>query len=78
VLIYLQQKRLITAEYLTHLLNVAGAYNRLAAVKWFRQQGADWPDVLRYINEVWSCSTLQYARDEGCLSLLTTPPAAED
>jgi hypothetical protein len=78
VLIYLQQKGLITAENLTHLMNVAGAYNRLAAVKWLRQQGAEWPDVLLYINEVWSCSTLEYARDEGCISLLTPPPAAED
>jgi hypothetical protein len=71
VLTYLQQRGFIQHTYIdwmTHLLNVAGAHNRLAAVQWFRQQGAEWPDVLQYMNVYRSCSTLAYARYEGCTS----------
>jgi hypothetical protein len=60
-----------SAAQLTELLNAAGSRNRLAAAQWLRQQGAEWPAVLRYEWRSWSSSTLQWARNEGCTSLTT-------
>jgi hypothetical protein len=57
-----------TAAQLTEMLNMAGAWNRLEAVQWLRQQGAEWPTVLSYNGYEWVHGTLQWARDEGCTS----------
>jgi Ankyrin repeats (3 copies) len=43
----LYEQGLSTAVRLTRMLNAAGASDRLAAAKWLRQQGAEWPPVLR-------------------------------
>jgi hypothetical protein len=64
------------AAELTQMLNAAGAFGKLEAVKWLRQQGADWPAVLQYqylfcnapLVQAWSVSTLKWARSEGCTS----------
>eukprot|EP00953_Heterococcus_sp_UTEX-ZZ885_P017511 9799-Heterococcus_DN1.PRE.1 len=60
------------------MLNVAGAYRRLAAAKWLRQQGAEWPAVLKYESRAWNTDVVQWARDEGCTSPTTpdTPTSA--
>jgi hypothetical protein len=57
------------AAQLTRLLGIAGTCNHLAAAKWLRQRGAEWPAVLRYKKVyVWHGSTLEWARAEGCTS----------
>jgi hypothetical protein len=64
----LQQGLVFTPELLTVTLNAAGAHNKLAAAQWMRQQGAEWPSVLRAHDTVWSGDTLAWARAEGCTS----------
>jgi hypothetical protein len=40
---YLQQQGIVfTLAKLTDMLSIAGAYNKPAAAKWLRQQGAEW------------------------------------
>eukprot|EP00953_Heterococcus_sp_UTEX-ZZ885_P042253 21482-Heterococcus_DN1.PRE.3 len=65
----------ISADVLSSMLNAAGAHDNLAAAKWLRQQGAEWPDVIRYfyVNSFdgyteWSGEALAWARAEGCTS----------
>jgi hypothetical protein len=68
VLVYLQQQGLLANRaLLTKLLNTAGAHNKLAAAKWLRQQGAEWPALLR-LHRSWPDDTLAWARSEGCTS----------
>jgi hypothetical protein len=69
---------LATAALQTEMLNVAGAYRKLTAAKWLRQQGAEWPAVLKYESRAWNTDVVQWARDEGCTSPTTpdTPTAA--
>jgi hypothetical protein len=57
-----------SAAQLIEMLNAAGAFSKLAAAKWLRQQGAEWPAVLKYGAIPWSTHVLQWARDEGCTS----------
>eukprot|EP00953_Heterococcus_sp_UTEX-ZZ885_P036050 18588-Heterococcus_DN1.PRE.2 len=40
------------------MLNAAGANDHLAAAKWLRQQGADWPPVLRHSGQEQRCHGL--------------------
>jgi hypothetical protein len=66
VLMYLQQRGLAmftTAAMLTDMLDYAGAFNRLAAAQWSREQGAEWPTVLRF--GVWGSDVLAWAVAEG-------------
>jgi hypothetical protein len=66
VLEYLQQHDLMsTPKLLTRMLNTAGAYKKLAAAQWLRQQGAGWPRVLCW---EWSQEMLAWAEAEGCTS----------
>jgi hypothetical protein len=63
----------LPASQLTGLLNAAGAYNKVAAAQWLRQQGAEWPEQLVYTNKyvwtkVWTDEALRWARAEGCTS----------
>jgi hypothetical protein len=60
----------VDVDMLTDMLNVAGAYNKLAAAVWLRQQGAEWPAVLDYYGRVWSGDVLAWARSQGCESPL--------
>jgi hypothetical protein len=57
-------------QLLTDTLNVAGSRGNLAASQWLRQQGAEWPTVLRFTalsrNFQWSGEVLAWARAEGC------------
>jgi hypothetical protein len=59
-----------TAAQLTELLNAAGHHRYRAAAKWLRQQGAEWPAELRYGRFLWDTNMLQWARNEGCTSLI--------
>jgi hypothetical protein len=72
VFVYMQQDGVVfTAEQLTRLLNSAGVTGSLAAAQWLRQQGAEWPAVLRidsYFHRTWRVETLAWARAEGCIS----------
>eukprot|EP00953_Heterococcus_sp_UTEX-ZZ885_P039249 20122-Heterococcus_DN1.PRE.1 len=69
ILEYMQQEgTMATAKVLTCMLNIAGAYNKLEVAQWLRQQGADWPAVLRVHGTVWLGDTLAWARAEGCTS----------
>jgi hypothetical protein len=72
LLVYLQGQRLLaTAAQLTNVLNIAGAYSQLAAAQWLRQQGAQWPAVLRCGKyKQWQGDVLAWARAEGCTSLV--------
>jgi hypothetical protein len=49
------------AATLTDMLDCVGRCNRLAAAKWLREQGAEWPAVLR----AWSNELVAWARAEG-------------
>eukprot|EP00953_Heterococcus_sp_UTEX-ZZ885_P015942 8981-Heterococcus_DN1.PRE.1 len=74
VMMYLQQHAEVNldAATLTEMLNIAGAHNHLAATQWLREQGAEWPAVLRcgrlFCSSVWSGDLLQWARSQGCTS----------
>jgi hypothetical protein len=68
MLTYLQQKGFISGvAALTAVLKDAGYHNKLAAAKWLKAQGAQWPTDFRYTR--WSDEVLAWARTEGC----TTP-----
>jgi hypothetical protein len=68
-LTYLQELRLLNCtETLAELLNDAAACNKLAAAKWLREQGAEWPTAPKW--QQWSAEVLEWARAEGC----PTPP----
>jgi hypothetical protein len=78
IMLRLQQQGIVefTPELLTRMLNTAGAYNKLAAAQWLRQQGTEWPAVLKHMGssvyevwpQSWSGETLAWARAEGCTS----------
>jgi hypothetical protein len=59
-----------SAAQLREMLNAAGARSRLAAAQWLRQQGAEWPTVLIFEYDSWSTTVLQWAKSEGCTSLV--------
>jgi hypothetical protein len=59
---------LYTPAILTSMLNAAGAHNKLAAAQCLRQQGAEWPAVLKQHVTSWSGESLAWARAEGCTS----------
>eukprot|EP00953_Heterococcus_sp_UTEX-ZZ885_P002161 1680-Heterococcus_DN1.PRE.7 len=65
---------------LKQLLHAAGAFGSLEACKWLRNNGASWPDVHALYwppNHCprdalyWSEDTLEWAKAEGCTSLLS-------
>jgi hypothetical protein len=60
-----------SAPQLTEMLSAAATFQRLAAAKWLRQQGAEWPAVLRHLNAAWRLGALQWARAEGCTAPTT-------
>jgi hypothetical protein len=65
VLTCLQQRGLLTGTpILTALLNWAAKHNQLAAAKWLRAEGAEWPLV--FMGCRWSDEVLAWARAEGC------------
>jgi hypothetical protein len=69
VMEYLQQQGVgCTPEALTDMLYAAGAFDKLAAAQWLRQQGAEWPAVLHSLVSCWSGEILAWARGEGCTS----------
>jgi hypothetical protein len=49
------------AELLSAMLARAGASSKLAAAKWLRQQGADWPATAAH----WTGEVLEWAKAEG-------------
>jgi hypothetical protein len=59
-----------TPAILTAMLNNAGGYTHLAAARWLRQRGAEWPALLLFNvgYDVWSGESLAWARAEGCTS----------
>jgi hypothetical protein len=59
---------------LTLTLNVACSLSKLAAAKWLRQRGAEWPAVLcsTVLRTTWCGATLAWARAEGCTSPVST------
>jgi uncharacterized protein YaiI (UPF0178 family) len=63
-----QEGAVFTTKQLTDLLHVAGVNDSLQVAKGLRQQGAEWPAVLRYHSESWSGDILARARAEGCTS----------
>jgi hypothetical protein len=68
VLANLQQQGILTsAAGLTNMLNEAASGNKLAAVKWLRAQGVEWP--IGGVYHLWHNEVLEWARTEGF-----TPP----
>jgi hypothetical protein len=59
---------------LTAQLNGAAVNEQLAAAKWLRQQGAEWPEVLVKDGIKWRGELLQWARRAGCTSALPVEP----
>jgi Ankyrin repeats (many copies) len=69
MLVLLQQQGLLaTAAELTAALLCAGQYNMLAAAKWLREQGAEWPTL--YNEQDWHGEAVEWAIAEGFV-----PPA---
>jgi hypothetical protein len=66
----IEQGEVLSAELLTAALNCAGSHNQLPAAQWLRQRGAEWPAVLRYIEnstvKQWNGEALIWAREQGC------------
>eukprot|EP00953_Heterococcus_sp_UTEX-ZZ885_P017440 9761-Heterococcus_DN1.PRE.3 len=65
------------ANELTDTLSLAACRNKLAAVQWLRQQGAEWPAILQYEHmflehvfsrESWHPDIVAWARQQGCTS----------
>eukprot|EP00953_Heterococcus_sp_UTEX-ZZ885_P021771 12121-Heterococcus_DN1.PRE.8 len=55
VLLYVQQQGMVsTPARLRSMLNIAAVSEKLAAAQWLRQQGAEWPAVLKYNGKKWS------------------------
>jgi hypothetical protein len=54
-----------TSEKLQEMLNAAGAYGKLDAAVWLRQQGAEWPSVLKFTWKVWEGDTLAWAEEQS-------------
>jgi hypothetical protein len=70
VLTYLQELGLLdSASMLTEMLNVAALGSKLAAAKWLRAQGAEWP--AEFGLRPWDGEVLEWARAEGCTTLIT-------
>eukprot|EP00953_Heterococcus_sp_UTEX-ZZ885_P040980 20934-Heterococcus_DN1.PRE.2 len=61
---FLDERELFTETLLSEMLAVAASSS-----KWLRQRGAEWPDMLWHGNR-WDGEVLQWARAEGCTSLL--------
>eukprot|EP00953_Heterococcus_sp_UTEX-ZZ885_P032070 16773-Heterococcus_DN1.PRE.3 len=68
VMAYLKSLGWLDAPVLLEALQVAGAFDQLAAAQWLRQQGAEWPRVLCSNIEPWSVELVAWARAEGCTS----------
>jgi hypothetical protein len=51
------------AQMLAAMLDGAGEGDQVAAAKWARARGAEWPDELN-----WRCAAIAWAREEGCTS----------
>jgi hypothetical protein len=68
VMSYILKYECLSAERLTNMMRAAGANSKLAAVKWLRHKGADWPAILQYSGRCWSGDTLVWARQQGCTS----------
>jgi hypothetical protein len=67
IMLYMQQQGVQWSdELLTLMPNTAGAFRHLAAVQWLRQQGAQWPLVLRVCDKRWGRDVITWARQEGC------------
>jgi hypothetical protein len=65
---FLQQQGIVFCDVmLANMLNAAGASDKLAAAKWLREQGAEWPAQL-YWHREWSVDAVAWARAEGCTS----------
>jgi hypothetical protein len=68
-----------TPHNLTHMLNIAGACNQLAAAKWLRAQGAERPEQLYWHDaQQWSEDAVAWARAEGCTSSSSIPSDSDD
>jgi hypothetical protein len=67
IMLYMQQQGVQWSDQLlTQMLNTAGAFRHLSAVKWLRQQGAQWPPVLRLCDKRWGRDVITWARQQGC------------
>jgi hypothetical protein len=63
VLMYVQQQGMVsTPAVLRGMLNIAAVSDKLSAAQWIRQQGAQWPAVLKYNGRKWSGKALVWAR----------------
>eukprot|EP00953_Heterococcus_sp_UTEX-ZZ885_P005459 3413-Heterococcus_DN1.PRE.1 len=72
ILVYMQSLGWLDAPVLLEALQVAGTFDQLAAAQWLRQQGAEWPTLLRFNVEPWSDALVAWARAEGCTSPTST------
>jgi hypothetical protein len=63
---FLQQQGIVTSTaMLTDMLGHAALNNKLAAAKWLREQGAEWPNSIEYGWSPWSSEVLDWAVAEG-------------
>jgi hypothetical protein len=58
----------LSPEHLTLVLSAAAWSAHLQVAAWLRQQGAQWPAVLKYGGCQWSPEAIAWARREGCTS----------
>jgi hypothetical protein len=75
ILSCLQQRGLLPApQYLSPVLQPAGAHDQLTAAQWLRQRGAEWPAIRHDGDTPWQGEVLAWARAEGC----TAPTEVEE
>jgi hypothetical protein len=70
IMLYMQQQGAQWSDQLLTQMNTAGAFRHLAAAQWLRQQGAQWPPVLRLCDKRWGRDVITWARQQG----RTAPP----
>jgi hypothetical protein len=70
--VYVQEQGFVTSTaMLTEMLDKAAYYENLHAAKWLREQGAEWPTVLKGLAWKGQDKVLAWARSEGCTSPIT-------
>jgi hypothetical protein len=59
-----------TTEELTDMLQQVGTMGSLATAKWLRNEGAEWPSLLKYGDMNWVEHIINWAKEAGCVSPL--------
>jgi hypothetical protein len=65
----------VSVSKLSELLNIAGAQFNSYIGERLREEGAEWPTVLKDGSKVWQPEMIDWARSQGCTSPAPPQPA---